>query len=105
MSRNRAQASRGGWGGGKVQKGEKIDYFVSHSWKDDPDIKFDALEAEAERFKKKHSRYPTLWIDKFCLDQNNITDGLKVLPIYVEMARQMLICCGPTYAKRLWCVW
>ena len=39
-----------------------------------------------------------------CIDQNNIVDGLKVLPIIVMSCRHMLIMCGPTYAARLWCI-
>jgi len=87
------------------QQGEKIDFFMSHSWKDDPEAKFRALEGVVDRFKRKHGRFPTLWIDKCCIDQENITDGLKVLPINVMECRQMLVLCGPTYAERLWCVW
>ena len=58
----------------------------------------------AHRFKARHRREPTFWLDKVCIDQDNIADGLKVLSINVMACRKMLVLCGPTYAKRLWCV-
>ena len=40
-----------------------------------------------------------------CIDQKNIADGLRVLPINVMACCQMLVLFGPTYPTRLWCVW
>ena len=40
-----------------------------------------------------------------CIDQDNIKDGLKVLPINVMACKKMLVLCGPTYPTRLWCAW
>jgi hypothetical protein len=37
-------------------------------------------------------------IDKFCIDQNNIQDSLKYLPVFVMGSRKMLVLVGPTYA-------
>ena len=60
-----------------------------------------------------HSSSP-LRLDKVCIDQSNIGDGLKVLPVNVMACRRMLVLCGPTYtqvgrgaphlpiARRLW---
>ena len=45
------------------------------------------------------------WLDKVCIDQNNIGDGLKVLPVNVMACKKMLVLCGPTYTQRLWCAW
>ncbi len=47
-----------------VRPGEKIDYFLSHSWHDDNGAKWRELVKIAERFKRKHGRGMTLWLDK-----------------------------------------
>ncbi len=46
---------------------EKADYFMSHSWHDDAEAKWDALVRFAEQFKAKTGRYPTFWLDKVCM--------------------------------------
>jgi hypothetical protein len=82
------------------------DYFLSHSWYDNPEAKMEALRAEVKRFRRKHpGRTPTFWLDKVCIDQSNISDGLKVLPINIMASRQLLVLFGDTYVERLWCVW
>ena len=91
--------------GRDVKKGEKIDFFISHSWHDPADIKVEKLKVLAEKFRQKYGRYPTFWLDKVCIDQNNIGSGLKVLPINVMACKRMLVLCGSTYSRRLWCVW
>ena len=78
---------------------------MSHSWYDDADIKWSTLQGIAEKFRTRHGRYPTFWLDKTCIDQNNIKDGLRTLPVFVMASRKMLALCGATYALRLWCVW
>ena len=88
-----------------VAPGESIDFFVSHSWHDDAQLKHTQLRLLVDAFKRRHGREPTFWFDKTCIDQANIADGLKVLPINVMACNKMLILCGPTYADRLWCVW
>ena len=88
-----------------VGKFETIDFFVSHSWHDDPDVKWNTLEFAAHKFKKRHSRDPTFWLDKVCIDQSNIQNGLKVLPVNVMACSKMLVLCGSTYPSRLWCAW
>ena len=40
-----------------------------------------------------------------CIDQENIGDGLKVLPVNVMACTRMVALCGDTYAARLWCAW
>ena len=40
-----------------------------------------------------------------CIDQDNIGDGLKVLPVNVMACNKMLVLCGSTYPSRLWCAW
>ena len=87
-----------------VPAGEKIDFFISHSWHDQGAEKFAALQNLAAEFKRVHRREPTFWFDKVCIDQNRITDGLKVLPINIMACSKMLVLCGQTYPNRLWCV-
>ena len=82
-----------------VRHGETIDFFLSHSWHDDAQIKFDALSLFAEEFVARNGRSPTFWLDKTCIDQDNIGDGLKVLPVNVMACRKMLVLCGSTYAQ------
>ena len=41
-----------------------IDFFMSHSWYDQAQEKWDALEKYAQRFTEKIGREPTFWLDK-----------------------------------------
>ena len=88
-----------------IRKGEIVDFFMSHSWYDDPEIKFEKLSKLCESFKHRQGRFPTFWLDKVCIDQQNIGGGLKALPINVMACRKMLVLVGPTYPTRLWCAW
>lgn len=82
-----------------------VDGFMSHSWHDDPESKWLMLQEWREEFKKANGgREPTLWIDKYCIDQNNIECSLECLPVYLAGCKQLLILCGETYLQRLWCV-
>jgi hypothetical protein len=87
-----------------LAKGERIDAFVSHSWHDEPDDKFRQLQVWAANFEAKHGREPTLWFDRFCLDQSAITESLRMLPVNVLAADRLLVVHGPTYHRRLWCM-
>eukprot|EP00913_Durusdinium_trenchii_P018522 g17404.t1 len=84
---------------------EVIDFFVSHSWSDSPERKWKALQIVVQRFYEQKGRYPTMWVDKFCIDQRDLADGLRVLPVNVMSCRKMLCLCGKTYPTRLWCAW
>ena len=77
-----------------ANRGEVIDFFVSHSWSDSPAQKWRAMQLVVEQFYQKNGRYPTFWIDKFCIDQNEIADGLRVLPVNVMSCRKMLCLSG-----------
>ena len=88
-----------------LRGGEAIDFFMSHSWHDDAEIKYAALEDCASSFRHGHGRDPTSWLDKVCIDQNNIAVGLRVLPVNVMACNRMMVLCGHTYQHRLWCVW
>lgn len=84
---------------------ETISFFISHAWDDDGKQKYQKLKVVAESFKSKYGQYPTFWFDKVCFDQNNISDGLKVLPINVMVCNKVLVLYGPSYPTRLWCIW
>lgn len=88
-----------------LRQDEELDFFLSHSWHDDAVEKFEKLTAFVGNFQRARGRDPTFWLDKVCIDQNHIADGLKVLPVNVMECTRMLVLCGPTYPTRLWCVW
>jgi len=88
----------------KCKPGE-IDWFISHSWHDDPVTKWEALQEEAALFKVEHGRYPVLWLDKVCINQEQIQESLKCLPVYLLACNAMMVLGGESYLKRLWCVW
>jgi len=88
-----------------VGRGETIDFFVSHSWSDSGIRKFRALSYVAEEFYVRQGRHPTFWVDKFCIDQTSVEDGLRVLPVNVMACSKVLVLCGNTYPSRLWCAW
>ena len=64
----------------RCQMGE-ADAFVSHTWHDDAEEKWELLQRWRMDFKTAHrGREPKLWIDKYCIDQNNVTESLACLP-------------------------
>jgi len=81
-----------------------VDAFVSHSWSDSPELKWQALQQWCSDFKLKNRREPKLWIDKYCIDQNNIEESLACLPVFLAGCTKLLILCGKTYLQRLWCL-
>jgi hypothetical protein len=87
----------------KVRLGD-CDAFISHSWSDDATDKWAALQQWRQAFIAKHGREPRVWIDKCCIDQTNIEADLRCLPIFLNGCREMVVLCGPTYFRRLWCV-
>eukprot|EP00746_Dinoflagellata_sp_MGD_P125109 gnl/MRDRNA2_/MRDRNA2_59810_c0_seq1.p2 gnl/MRDRNA2_/MRDRNA2_59810_c0~~gnl/MRDRNA2_/MRDRNA2_59810_c0_seq1.p2 ORF type:complete len:170 (+),score=41.66 gnl/MRDRNA2_/MRDRNA2_59810_c0_seq1:790-1299(+) len=88
-----------------VKKGERIDFFISHSWHDDGEAKWKVLVAFVEEFRRQRSRDPTFWLDICCMNQQELSDGLRVLPINLMSCNKMLVLMGETYATRLWCAW
>jgi hypothetical protein len=84
---------------------ERIDYFMSHSWHDNAKLKWAKLaEVQAEFIVSHGGKHPTFWLDKACIDQGNINEGLKLLVINVMSCRKVLVLCGKTYVTRLWCM-
>lgn len=86
-----------------TQLGE-CDFFLSHSWHDDVNAKWDVLRVCCEDFMAQKGRPPTLWIDKVCIDQANIETDLECLPVFLAACRALLVLAGETYTSRLWCV-
>ena len=83
----------------------QVDAFVSHSWHDDSDLKWEQLQAWGEEFRRTHGgREPMVWIDKYCLDQENLNEGLMCLPVFLAGCNSLLVLAGRTYPRRLWCV-
>jgi len=82
----------------------QCDAFLSHSWHDDPEAKWAALCDWSKEFQKEHGRSPTFWLDKVCIDQNNIAQDPQCLPVFLCACNSVLVLWGPTYASRLWCI-
>ena len=85
----------------------EVDAFISHSWSDDGDAKFDRLQewaAEELKDKEEDKKDVTIWLDKACLNQRDIQASLAGLPVFLAGCKQLLVLAGPTYASRLWCV-
>lgn len=55
----------------------EIDFFISHSWSDSPDNKFEVLQTLRQQFMAEHGREPWVWLDKLCIDQSNIAQDLE----------------------------
>ena len=80
------------------------DYFITHSWSDDAKQKFAGMMAVTLQFRHKHGRDPTLWLDKVCINQKEISRTLRCLPVFVQSCTKLLILGGDSYVNRLWCV-
>ena len=57
------------------------------------------------KFAESSGREPTFWLNKACIDQDNIADGLRCLPGNVMACTKILMLLAPTYVNRLWCIW
>ena len=80
-----------------------VDAFFSHSWRDEdeaPGAKYAALIAWAARLNVED---PTIWLDKACIDQNNVDRALACLPVYLAGCKSLLVVAGSSYCSRLWC--
>mmetsp|Transcript_37939 Transcript_37939/g.104723 ORF Transcript_37939/g.104723 Transcript_37939/m.104723 type:complete len:270 (+) Transcript_37939:106-915(+) len=53
-----------------------VDCFVSHSWSDDPQVKWSALQRWAAQFEQLHGREPTLWLGTCASESHTRVDGL-----------------------------
>merc|ERR1712217_755825 len=77
---------------------------ISHSWHDPPEEKWQALQTWRTDFFMLHHREPMVWFDRACIDQTDIENDLRCLPIFLSGCNQLLILCGKTYLSRLWCI-
>ena len=77
--------------------GETLDRFLSHSWHDDAEAKWNVLRQWSQQFFSQNGRAPRLWLDKVCIDQANIGEGLRCLPVNVMACDKVLVCWGSTY--------
>ena len=80
-----------------------VDAFFSHSWRDEdeaPGAKYAALIAWAARLNVED---PTIWLDKACIDQNNVDRARACLPVYLAGCKSLLVVAGSSYCSRLWC--
>ena len=77
---------------------------MSHSWHDSVADKWEALQGWVARFQAAKGREPVLWLDKACIDQENISASLACLPVYLAGCERLLVLAGDTYVERLWCV-
>jgi len=82
----------------------ECDAFFSHSWRDDPETKWRAMQQWRAAFVLEYDREPKVWIDICCIDQSNIESDLRCLPVFLSGCTQFVIFFGPTYLNRLWCV-
>lgn len=85
----------------------EIDAFVSHSWSDDAQAKWNVLSTWCRAFTNRHGREPILWIDKFSVNQANVAvleEEISCLPVFLSGCRSVLVLAGPSYPSRLWCV-
>lgn len=80
------------------------DAFISHSWHDCAETKWRSLQSWLEAFVDNNGREPSVWWDKCCIDQANIERDLRSLPLFLSGCSRMVICCGLTYLRRLWCI-
>jgi hypothetical protein len=89
---------------------QRIDYFISHHWITDNSLIMKKVTNFKEfiNTKKNENVYPTFWFDKVCIDQspeNNISDSISLLPLYMSRCDKFLILLNRTYFTRLWCLW
>jgi len=82
----------------------ECDAFLSHSWHDCAQTKWAALQQWRSEFVERRGREPRIWFDKCCIDQTDIAEDLRGLPIFLSGCQELLVLCGKTYLTRLWCV-
>lgn len=80
----------------------QVDAFISHSWQDGAELKLAALRKWNEGFSRSKGRDAVVWFDRCCVDQRNIAENLRALPVYIPACRELLVLAGPTYWTRLW---
>ena len=83
----------------------EVTAFMSHSWSDDAAAKYARLlEYNAEHSRDAPGEPCRVWLDKACIDQDDIDASLACLPVFLSGCRDLLVLAGRTYTTRLWCV-
>lgn len=101
-------------------KDARADYFISHSWEDVhgrglppadagsdyslADSKFAAISSVVLAFHGRKGRFPTLWLDKTCVNPDKSTD-IEMLPISMAFCDKIIVVMSRSYLRRLWCIW
>ena len=80
-----------------------IDVFISHSWRDPPDEKWEILNNFCTDFFRAHNREPRFWFDLYCLDPDSPSEP-QYHPVYLMSSERLLVLKGPTFMSRLWYV-
>ena len=77
--------------------------FLSHSWGDDGDTKFDKLHEWVNARQVKADEW-RVWLDKACIADLDLDMSLTCLPVFLSSCEFLLVLAGPTYSSRLWCL-
>merc|ERR1712008_256971 len=67
------------------------------------ELKWKAISEHCSVFERKYGRSPTIWLDKVCIDQAQISRDLRCLPVFLAGCNELLVTSGSTYTSRLWC--
>ena len=111
----------------------EVDAFVSYSWRgallhhpsvcpavplcsphrdslmcsssDDSEAQQAQLELwiDEQRPSTPAGRSTRIWIDRCCIDVNNVDISLACLPVFMAGCKKVLVLAGPTFSSRLWC--
>jgi hypothetical protein len=81
----------------------EVEAFISHSWHDAGAAKFAQLQHWGNKIRSANGREPSVWLDKACIDQDDIAANLASLPVFLSGCRSLVVLAGETYTTRLWC--
>ena len=82
----------------------EVDAFLSHSWHDNAESKWQTLSSWAAEFAEAQGRSPVVWLDKACLNQLDIESQLACLPVYLSGCQRLVVLAGDTFHTRIWCI-
>mmetsp|Transcript_10040 Transcript_10040/g.23388 ORF Transcript_10040/g.23388 Transcript_10040/m.23388 type:complete len:259 (+) Transcript_10040:1155-1931(+) len=82
-----------------------VHVFVSHSWSDDPLLKWEALQQWRSKFKAQHQGLePRIFLDRACINYERLSDSITCLPVFLAGCNKLLVLRGPSFLQRLWCI-
>lgn len=74
-----------------------VDAFISHSWQDDGNAKHAQLQVWAQKLRAANGgQEPLVWLDKACIDQDNVDANLASLPVFLAGCRSLVVLAGQT---------